>query len=214
MTRIIPDTAMKEQPKTFSNMMRNAFKGVIDSAAQSVNRLGLHPNTLSLIGFFGNLVASVLLAFGNFFTGGLLALVMGLIDVLDGALARLRGEATKFGAFLDSVIDRYSELSLFLGLSYFFATQENWLAILACYIAAAGSVLVSYMRARALSLGLDVQIGLLSRLERYIILIPALLLGYPLIGTWIIAVLANLTAFQRIYFVWRNMDGGVLNRKE
>jgi CDP-diacylglycerol--glycerol-3-phosphate 3-phosphatidyltransferase len=205
MTGYHTEETIKEAPKTFTNHMRILFKDIIDEIGRFLNRFGFHPNTISIIGLFGNFVTAVILAIGHMTIGGFLALVMGLLDVVDGTMARLRGESTKFGAFLDSVIDRYSELSIFLGLSYYFAIQQNWQGILASYLAAAGSVLVSYIRARAQSLGLDAQVGLLTRLERYIVLIPALIFNQPLIGVLIIAVLANLTAIQRIYYVWKRL---------
>jgi CDP-diacylglycerol--glycerol-3-phosphate 3-phosphatidyltransferase len=123
---------------------------------------------------------------------------MGPVDALDGTMARLRGEPTEFGAFVDSVTDRYSELVIFGGLLYYYLQQgEGLLAVLA-YLAAAGSVLVSYTRARAQSLGVETKVGLLTRLERYLILSPALVFNIPHIALWILAVFTNLTALQRI----------------
>jgi phosphatidylglycerophosphate synthase len=124
---------------------------------------------------------------------------MGPIDALDGTMARLRGEASDFGAFVDSVTDRYSELIIFGGLIFFYVQQQDWLLVLVTYAAAGGSVLVSYIRARAQSLGSDTKVGFLTRMERYLVLAPALVLNLPWLAVWIIAIFANLTALQRIW---------------
>jgi CDP-diacylglycerol--glycerol-3-phosphate 3-phosphatidyltransferase len=195
------EQTVDKNKKTFSNYLRGIFKGLLDSVAAFLNRLGLTPNAVTLIGFLGNLIGAVVIATGRVSLGGIIILIAVPLDVVDGAMARLRGKVTPFGAFFDSVMDRYCELVTFGGLIVYFIQQGDWLSCLIAYLAAAGSVMVSYTRARALSLGCDVQIGLLSRLERYIILIPALVFNLPVIGVWIIAVLANFTAIQRILYV-------------
>jgi CDP-diacylglycerol--glycerol-3-phosphate 3-phosphatidyltransferase len=118
-------------------------------------------------------------------------------------MARLRGEPKPFGAFVDSVTDRYSELVIFLGLLLYYNQQGDAISTLGVYLAAAGSVLVSYVRARAQSLGYEAKVGILTRVERYAVLAPTLILGIPLVGIWIVAVLANFTALQRIIHVRR-----------
>jgi len=193
---------------TFTDLMRAWFKGVLDPIGAFLNRLGLMPNTVTLIGVAGSFVAAIFLARGNFLVGGLLTLAMGPIDALDGTMARLRGEATDFGAFVDSVTDRYSELLIFGGLLFYFVRQGDALSAMAVFAAAAGSVLVSYVKARAESLGFGAKLGLLTRMERYIVIVPSLVLGFPRIGIWIIAVLANLTALQRILHVRRQARKG------
>jgi CDP-diacylglycerol--glycerol-3-phosphate 3-phosphatidyltransferase len=118
-------------------------------------------------------------------------------------MARLRGDASDWGAFVDSVSDRYAELIIMGGLLYYFSGTGNAVASLVTFAAAAGAVLVSYTKARANSLKFDADIGLLTRVERYIVLAPLLLLNQPVLAVWIIAVLANITALQRI---WRVRD--------
>jgi CDP-diacylglycerol--glycerol-3-phosphate 3-phosphatidyltransferase len=114
-------------------------------------------------------------------------------------MARLRGESSQWGAFVDSTVDRYSELFVFGALIYHFASHDQvWGALLA-FLAASGSVLVSYVRARAQALGFDIKVGLLSRFERYLILIPSLVFNVPIYGMGIIAVGAHITALQRIF---------------
>ena len=183
--------------------MRVVFKGVLDPMGAFFNRLGIFPNTMTLIGLAGNVVGAILLALGHITVGGIVILVMGAIDSLDGTMARLRGMPSEFGAFVDSVSDRYSELVIYAGLLYYFLHQGDWITALVVYIAAAGSVLVSYIRARAASVGMDTKVGFLSRFERYLVLAPSLIFNIPKIGIWIIAIFANFTAIQRIADVRR-----------
>ncbi|MCC7129171.1 MAG: hypothetical protein B6D39_10585 [Anaerolineae bacterium UTCFX2] len=195
-------SAIQQRP-TFTDQLRRTFKGVLDPVGAALNRLGLMPNTMTLLGLAGNTVGAILIALGYVQIGGLVVLLMGPIDALDGTMARLRGMAGKFGAFVDSVTDRYSELVIFMGLLYYFTQQNNRIAILLVYVSAAGSILVSYIRARGQSLGWDTKVGILTRVERYLVLAPALILNYPVVGLWIIAIFSNLTAIQRIIDVRR-----------
>ncbi len=190
----------KHKP-TLTELMRVRFKNVLDPIGGFLNRLGIQPNTMTLMGLVGNTIGAYFLAMGNITLGGVLVLLMGPIDALDGTMARLRGEPSRFGAFVDSVTDRYSELVIFFGLLVYFIHGGNWWHIAVVYLAAAGSVLVSYTRARAESLGYDVKIGLLTRMERYFILVPTLVLNIPLVGVSLIALFANITAVQRILYI-------------
>jgi CDP-diacylglycerol--glycerol-3-phosphate 3-phosphatidyltransferase len=135
---------------------------------------------------------------------GILLLVMGPVDAMDGAMARLRNEASSWGAFVDAVTDRYSELFLFLGYLIYYMVHPSVVGILLAYLAAAGSVLTSYVKARADAQKLDANVGVLTRVGRYVVLIPGLIFSflYPplvMISLAIIAVFANFTALQRIF---------------
>jgi CDP-diacylglycerol--glycerol-3-phosphate 3-phosphatidyltransferase len=192
-------TEPNDQKKmSFTDKMRVWFRWYYYPIASFLNRLGILPNTLTLIGLAGTVACAVLIAFGHMTWAGILLLIMGPVDAMDGALARLRNEATHWGAFVDSVTDRYSELFLFLGFLIHFMLQSNATGVLLAYLAAAGSVLVSYVKARADASKLDANVGLLTRVERYIVLIPCLVFNLPLVGLVIIAILANFTALQRI----------------
>jgi CDP-diacylglycerol--glycerol-3-phosphate 3-phosphatidyltransferase len=193
----------REQPKTLTEHLRLLFKDVLDSAGAFLHCLGFRPNILTLLGLVGNLVGASFLLWGKMVTGGLVILLMGPMDALDGAVARQAGKPRPFGAFFDSVIDRYSDLVVLLGLLLYYLQNGDWLICAAIYLAAAGSVLVSYTRARAESLGFDAKIGLLSRFERYSILSLSLIFNIPKVGIGIVAVLANVTALQRILYVRR-----------
>ncbi len=189
------------QPVNLTDLLRKRFAKPLEWIGARLNRLGIHPNTVTLIGLAGHIGASYLLARGEISWGGLLVLLMGPVDAIDGAMARQGGKVTRFGGFLDSVIDRYSELFIFGGLLVYYAGRADSLAIILVYLAAAGSILVSYMRARGEAAGYQVKGGLLTRVERYIILVPCLLINRPLIALWILAILANFTAIQRILLV-------------
>lgn len=188
----------KKVSKTFTDQMREIFKGVIDPVASFLNGMGITPNMVTIAGLVGNAIGAYFLTQGQLFIGGVLVLLMGPVDALDGSMARLRGEPSSFGAFVDSVTDRYSELLILGGLLIYFSQQGNILANILIYMAAAGSVLVSYTRARAQSLGIETKIGILTRMERYMILAPALVLNVPMVALWLLAIFSNITALQRI----------------
>lgn len=189
--------------KTFSDYLRLWFKWFLDPLGGFFNRLGLTPNMMTMLGLIGNTVGAYYLARGEMLTGGILVLIMTPIDALDGTMARLRGEPSDFGAFVDSVTDRYSELIIYGGLLYYFLGQGDQVGGMLVFGAATGSVLVSYVKARAEGLGYEAKVGLLTRVERYLILAPALVFNQLLIGLGIIALFANITALQRIWYVRR-----------
>lgn len=189
--------------RTFSDYLRLWFKWVLDPMGGFFNRLGLTPNMMTMLGLIGNSVGAYYLARGEMLTGGILVLVVTPIDALDGTMARLRGEPGDFGAFVDSVTDRYSELIIYGGLLYHFLRLGDPLGGLLVFGAAAGSVLVSYVKARAEGLGFEAKVGLLTRVERYLILAPALVFNQLFLGLAIIALFANFTALQRIWYVRR-----------
>lgn len=187
--------------KTFTDYLRLWFKWFLDPLGAFFNRLGITPNMMTMLGLAGNAVGAYFLARGDMVVGGLFVLLMTPIDALDGTMARLRGESSDFGAFVDSVSDRYSELIIYGGLLYHFLSRGDPVGGLLVFGSAAGSVLVSYVKARAEALGYDAKIGLLTRVERYLVLAPSLVFNQPLIGLSIIAVFANITALQRIWHV-------------
>jgi len=199
----VEQTNQNKQKITLSDRARVVFKGILDPIGAFFNRLGIFPNTMTLLGLAGNVVGAILIALGHLTVGGIIVLLMGLVDTLDGTMARLRGMPSEFGAFVDSVTDRYSELVIFGGLLYYYLQKGDWISVLAIYMAASGAVLVSYVRARAASVGMDTKIGFLGRFERYLVLAPTLILRVPMVGVWIIAIFANITALQRILDVRR-----------
>ena len=187
--------------KTLTDYLRLWFKWFLDPLGGFFNRSGLTPNMMTMLGLIGNAVGGYFLARGEMLTGGLFVLLMTPIDALDGTMARLRGESSDFGAFVDSVTDRYSELIIYGGLLYHFLYLGEPVGGLLVFGAAAGSVLVSYVKARAEALGYEAKVGILTRVERYLVLAPALVFNQLFIGLAIIAVFANITALQRIWHV-------------
>ncbi|MBN2257385.1 MAG: CDP-alcohol phosphatidyltransferase family protein [Anaerolineaceae bacterium] len=188
---------------------RATFRGVLNALAGFFNRIGLHPNTMTIMGLVGSISGSVLLGFGHLTIGGFIILISGIFDALDGSMARLREEPTRLGAFIDSVTDRYSDLSIFAGLLAWFIQKQDWLTCGIIYIAAIGTVMVSYVKARAESLGYTAKMGMLSRVERYLVIVPGLVFNIPRVSIWIIAIFANYTALQRIWHV-RNQALGLI----
>lgn len=195
------DKAIPTSKPTFTDRMRVWFKWAIDPLASFFNRIGLTPNAMTLLGLAGNFAGAYFVARGEMTVGGLLMLVSTPFDALDGAMARLRGEANEWGAFVDSVTDRYGELAILGGLLYHFAASDDPLSSVVAFAAAAGTVLVSYVKARAEAVGFEAKVGLLSRVERYLVLAPALVFNQPRLAVWILALFANFTALQRIYYV-------------
>ncbi len=183
--------------------LRKTFHEPLNWIASKLLKIGLTPNHITFLGLLGNIAAAVLIGFGHIQWAGLLAVLMAPLDAVDGAMARLRGNNSKFGAFFDSVIDRYDELFLFGGLLVWFYTQDNFLGLILSFLSAMGAVLVSYTRARAEGVGISTKVGIMTRIERAIVLIVGLLIGKPIWSVGIIALFANITAIQRIVYVWR-----------
>jgi CDP-diacylglycerol---glycerol-3-phosphate 3-phosphatidyltransferase len=166
------------------------------------------PNQLTALGFSLNIVAAVLLFEELYIPAGIVFLVGSIVDILDGALARLRDQATSFGAFIDSTTDRISEGFVLGAAALVLARQGTTWGVAAIFVALTASFLVSYTRARAESLGLDGKAGLMGRAERVVLLAAVILLSPLGVLPWGIALLAALTTFtvgQRIYSVQRQL---------
>jgi CDP-diacylglycerol--glycerol-3-phosphate 3-phosphatidyltransferase len=199
---------------SLTDFLRQTFKGVLDTLGGFFNRLGIMPNTMTILGLIGNTIGAYLIIRGEIMWGGIFVLIMGPIDALDGTMARLRGQPSQFGAFVDSVTDRYSELVIYGALLIYFLNTGSQAGCILVYLAAAGSVLVSYIRARAEGLGFDAKVGLLTRVERYLVVAPGLVFNFPLLAMGIVAILANFTAVQRIIYVRRQAYLEMLAKKK
>lgn len=193
----------KVEKKTLTDQLRARFAWLVQPVGAFLIRRGIRPNMITIAGLIGTAIGSLFLAQGNFVTGALIIGFTSAFDAIDGTMARLLGEPQDFGAFVDSVSDRYSELIIFAALLWYsLGIGDQWLS-LAIYFAAFGSVLVSYTRARAQSLGMEAKIGWFSRVERIAVLGLALLFGFVFEGVLAVAVGANITALQRIVHVRR-----------
>ena len=183
---------------------------------QPLARLGVTPNTLTIIGLLLSVLTAAVIAQGFLVVGGMLVLLAGIFDMFDGAMARIRNEATTFGAFFDSTLDRYSESIILFGLLYYTLQhpgmqdplwpalhEQTWMISLV-YIAVVGSLMVSYTKARAEGLRIECKTGLLARPERVIILAVGLLINMSIWAVAILAVFGTVTAVERMISVWRS----------
>ncbi len=199
---------MSEQtpkPQSLSDSLRPKVAGILQPIGRGLIRMGITANAITIAGTLLMAVVGVLLASGQFLLGGLLVIASAPLDALDGTVARLSGVKSKFGAFLDSTSDRYADGFILLGLMLYGLNQrQDWMVILA-FVAVWGSLLVSYTRARAEGLDLECKIGLLTRMERFIIIVVMLIFNLILPGLIVLAVLTHVTAFQRIWYVRRVM---------
>lgn len=191
----------QKQPFSLEMYLRKISKGLIDPIAGFLLKIGLKPNMITGLGLILNAVCAYMIATDRILIGGLILLFGAPLDVVDGAMARKLGEPSRYGAFIDSVTDRYSELIVLGGLLIYYIDKGNMLACILAFIAAAGSVMVSYTKARAESLEFNAKVGILTRVERSIVMVVCLIINQPLIALWVIAILANVTAIQRIAFV-------------
>jgi CDP-diacylglycerol---glycerol-3-phosphate 3-phosphatidyltransferase len=165
-----------------------------------------HPNLYTFMGFLATLVASFFILTGSWVAAGLAIILSGLFDLLDGAAARSLGKVTPFGGFLDSVLDRYSDLLLLLAfLIYYLKRGDAGLVILTAFVSI-GTALIPYTRARAEAAQIPCNIGLMERAERIILLCAGVLFGWMEWVLWILAILSHFTVLQRIYYVWRKLN--------
>lgn len=191
----------------FTEAARKYFRILYEPPARLFSSLGVSPNVITIIGFFLMVVIAVVLAQGYLFLGGILIIIVGLFDAMDGTLARMMGRTSRFGAFLDSTLDRYSEAVIFLGLFIYLSGQNQRLEMILIYATMVGSLMVSYARARAEGIGISLKDGLFTRFERVFLLVVGLLFNQLTIVLWILAVFSNFTALQRMYLVWRITGG-------
>src|SRR6266852_5823154 len=163
----------------------------------------IHPNVLTFLGLVINMVAAYLLAVGQFRWAGVVIIGAGLFDMVDGRVARETNQVTRFGGFFDSVIDRYSDLALFMGLLVFYASINRFFYIVLTAIVMTGSVMVSYTRARAECTIPKCKVGFLERPERVVLIIIGALFDRMAPVLWVIAVLSNLTVVHRMIYTWQ-----------
>jgi CDP-diacylglycerol---glycerol-3-phosphate 3-phosphatidyltransferase len=199
---------------TLSDYLRKLTNPILSALGQSLHRLGVHPDAVTVLGLLITLGASVLLALGYFQAGGVVLLLGLPLDALDGALARARrdasGQVSSFGAVLDSTLDRYADGFIFIALGYYFAMQERFDLLLLSQLALLGSLLVSYVRARADGVAVNAPVGIFTRLERIIVILVMLLL--PALLAWgllLLAIGTHITVLQRLIYVSKqlNQDG-------
>jgi len=202
-------------PETRARLVRGYYR-IVESGITPLLSLGIAPNAVSALSLLLSAVSGILYSEGRFFFGGVFLTLTGFLDTLDGTIARLTGKTTRFGALLDSTLDRYAEFFIFFGLLvYFRNTPVLFLALFALM----GSIMVSYVKARGQSLGKTRSVGLMQRPERFFLLIAGSVLNapigivfphYPDIGITItlavLAVLSNITALRRLYECKKDLE--------
>jgi len=165
-------------------------------------KIAIHPNVLTIAGFVITVMAALVIPV-NLRLGGVLILLGGICDLGDGILARTNGRVSNFGAFLDSLLDRYSDSFLFLSLAWYFGRTGNLAGALLSIGTMVGAFMVSYARARGEGLGIQSQVGIMERPERIILLIVATFTGWLAPVLWVMCVLTHITVVQRAYVVWK-----------
>jgi len=184
--------------------IRSGFRKALSPLARLLNSASISPNVLTVIGLIPAVFAGIAFAAGRVRLGGVLVGVSGLFDLMDGLVARTANRQTTFGALLDSTVDRYAEIAIFLGLAILF---KGTVTLYGVILAMAGSLMVSYLKARAEGLGSSCDVGILQRPERLVIIIVGALLGKQSLkwAVWLIAILANFTALERLIRTRGNM---------
>lgn len=192
----------QQSPPTLTDMARRIARHLLDPLAAALYRWGVHPDSITLAGLLIVAIAAFFIADGQFSLAAVL-LVLGLpLDALDGAVARQMQRQGRFGAVLDSTLDRYADGFIFGALSYYFALHDHLLLMMLALAALLGSLLVSYVRARAEGVAVDVKIGLFTRLERLLVVLVMLFIPALMeIGLWVLALGTHGTAIQRLWYV-------------
>src|SRR5262252_8154066 len=188
---------------TFTGGIGKFFGVMINAIVRWLALSRIHPNVLTFLGLVINIVAAWLFAAGNFRAAGLVVIGAGLFDMVDGRVARETNRVTRFGGFFDSVLDRYSDLALLMGLLVYYATINRFFYIVLTAIVMTGSVMVSYTRARAECTIPQCKVGFLERPERVVLIIIGALFGRMAPVLWVIAVLSNLTVIHRMIYTWQ-----------
>ena len=189
---------------TLSERLRYQTRGLTTRLGQAGVRLGIDPDLVTILGLVVVLIAAWLAAQGQFFASGIVFILGAPLDVLDGAIARAMNRKNRFGALLDSTLDRYADGFMFFGLAYYFASRAQMAEMVLAGFALIGAFGVSYVRARAEGLDIgSIKEGWFDRTVRTIVLIVALLTGFIVPGLVILAVGNHLTAIQRILIVYR-----------
>lgn len=190
------------QSMTYTRAIGVAAGAILKGIVRLLSLLRIHPNALTFIGLLINIYGAILLASGSFRAAGLVIIGAGIFDMVDGRVARETNQVTRFGAFFDSVIDRYSDLALLMGLLVYYANiNRNFYVVLTAVVMTA-SVMISYTRSRSENVISSCKVGFLERPERIVLLIIGALFDRMAPVLWIIAVLGNVTVIHRMIHTW------------
>jgi CDP-diacylglycerol--glycerol-3-phosphate 3-phosphatidyltransferase len=188
---------------TYTRAIGVVFGAAIDRIVRWLALSRIHPNVLTFLGLVINIVAAYLFAAGSFRWAGAVVIGAGLFDMVDGRVARETNRVTRFGGFFDSVLDRYSDLALLMGLLVYYASINRFFYVVLTAIVMTGSVMVSYTRARSENTIPRCKVGFLERPERVVLLIMGALFDRMAPVLWVIAVLSNLTVIHRMIYTWQ-----------
>ncbi|HUE01256.1 MAG TPA: CDP-alcohol phosphatidyltransferase family protein [Bryobacteraceae bacterium] len=188
---------------TYTRVIGIVFGAAIDRIVRWLALSRIHPNVLTFLGLLINIVAAYLFAAGSFRWAGAVVIGAGLFDMVDGRVARETNRVTRFGGFFDSVLDRYSDLALLMGLLVYYASIDRFFYVVLTAIVMTGSVMVSYTRARAENTIPKCKVGFLERPERVVLLIIGALFDRMAPVLWVIAVFSNLTVIHRMIYTWQ-----------
>lgn len=191
-----------------AQVFKTRFDPLFFKVAKALRLSSLSPNVLTLLGVIVNAVASFFIAYGKWRCAGLLVLIGGMFDVLDGAVARINGKATSFGVFFDSVMDRFSDFLLFIAFVFYYATKGDIDNMLLSLFSMMGSIMVPFCRARAEVFLSSCKVGWLERPERIILISIALFSGWVVPILWVILVFSFITVLQRIRYTYQMLSEG------
>jgi|SRR5436190_2238089 CDP-diacylglycerol--glycerol-3-phosphate 3-phosphatidyltransferase len=188
---------------TYTRLIGITFGWMIDRIVRWLALSRIHPNVLTFIGLLINIWAAWLFSKGQFFAAGLVVVGASIFDMVDGRVARATNQVTRFGGFFDSVLDRYSDLALFMGLLVYYASINRYFYIVLTAIVMTGSVMVSYTRARAENSIPKCKVGFLERPERIVLIMIGALFNRMAAVLWVIAILSNWTVVHRMIYTWQ-----------
>ncbi|MCA9875478.1 MAG: CDP-alcohol phosphatidyltransferase family protein [Anaerolineales bacterium] len=203
MNKTDSQTSQTVEKPTLTDILRKRTVGIIDPIVTLLAKYHFSPDTLTVIGMLSHFLLAYLIAIGEMRWAGIAMIILAPLDALDGSLARKLGRKQGgFGAFLDSTLDRLAEIILFAGFIYYYQQRGEVAMLALSYVAITGSLMVSYTRSKAESLHMSAKVGIMSRVERYVLMMFFLVIDYPGVAVGVLAVFTYVTVGQRMYHVW------------
>src|SRR5580693_8177406 len=193
---------------TFTGAIGTGSKWLLDKIVGVLAATGVNPNFLTFLGLVVNFIAAANFALGHFRIAAVIIFCAGFLDILDGQVARRQNRVTAFGAFYDSTLDRYADMALYMGLLVYYSVSGRTPYVVLAAVATAGSVMVSYARARAESLIPQCKVGFMERPERLVLLIIGGLFNRMAQVLWVIAIISTITVIHRIFYTWQETKAG------
>lgn len=186
-----------------SEWVRNISQPILLPIVKVLANWGVHPHFVTITCLIGFIISSFFIIQEKFLIAGIILMFFAPLDAVDGALARFTNKVTSFGAFLDSVLDRYGEIFIFLSFTWYFISKGSISGIILSFLGITGSIMVSYTRARAEGIGIDCKVGILTRFERVTLLILSLIFDFVFVFLVFTTFFSHFTAFQRIWYVYK-----------